>query len=211
MCLRPMMIDGNEVPCSKCQVCVNNRINDYVGRCLCEAQVRPFVYAVTLTYRDGVGAVVLQYADFQKLIKKLRFAGLKVSYIVAGEYGALKGRAHWHAVIFSETAIELPLDRNVEWEPWSHGFTFARRAEREVLPLFVEICCKKLLQRAPVGDDVEKAAIRFSLRGGASAQACAGEVGPVWGDGDGEGVQKAVLAAGRLAGRVRRSLRASVG
>nr|WP_157843942.1 hypothetical protein [Epibacterium ulvae] len=103
-----------------------------------------------------MNAATLIYSDFQKFMKRLRIDGYKVRYIVAGEYGSQKGRAHWHAVLFFDGAapemvdpwdIEESLNRstpdwrfaqptgkycleqNMFWKYWPHGHVYFQRAE----------------------------------------------------------------------------------
>jgi len=42
--------------------------------------------------------VLLTYGDIQRMLKRMRKAGMRVRYIIAGEYGSNLGRAHWHGV-----------------------------------------------------------------------------------------------------------------
>lgn len=127
MCIRAVRLeDGTEVACRKCWQCRSNRVNDYVGRCIAEAQTSDYVLPVTLTYAGDVpGAAVLILSDFQKFMKRLRFAGYSVRYIVAGEYGSLRGRAHWHAVLFFKGKHPtVDLERRINWKYWPHGFAW---------------------------------------------------------------------------------------
>lgn len=90
------------VPCRKCWQCRQLRFNDYVGRSLAEAAYSERVCTLTLTYapRDDLADRVLHPRHFQLFMKLLRRAGHKVRYLVAGEYGDLRGRAHFHAILF---------------------------------------------------------------------------------------------------------------
>lgn len=81
-----------------------------VGRCIAEGKYCAAANVVTLTYgtsnRVGnakvptLSASVLTYSDIQKYFKRLRKAGFIFRYVVAGEYGSMKGRAHWHIIFF---------------------------------------------------------------------------------------------------------------
>ncbi|MGK7663605.1 rolling circle replication-associated protein [Marinovum sp. E06] len=128
MCIEPCYLPKQQtfVACRYCWQCRRNRINDLVGRCIAEQKTSTQTLAVTLTYRgDVVNASTLIYSDFQKFMKRLRRAGYSVRYIVAGEYGSKKGRAHWHAILFfSGKSPEFPLDTRVEWDAWPHGFAY---------------------------------------------------------------------------------------
>jgi hypothetical protein len=135
-----MLADGTLVCCRKCTRCRKNRISDWVGRCVAEAKYSTRVVCATLTYRPskrpGQGSLLI-YDDIQKMMKRLRrsrrclrtgkkLPGYNVRYIVAGEYGSERGRAHWHIILFFRgDSPEFPPE-NVEkqhWSFWDHGFT----------------------------------------------------------------------------------------
>lgn len=119
MCLAPnILADGTQVACRECWQCIRSRVDDYVGRCIAESKSAVAAHVVTLTYgRDDdpesmfygeklhPRAMVLTYSDVQKWLKLLRRHGYPCRYIVAGEYGSLKGRAHWHGVIFWQERV----------------------------------------------------------------------------------------------------------
>lgn len=58
---------------------------------------------ITLTYRpEALTSPKLQYADFQKFMKKLRkVQDAPMGVFVTGEYGDETKRPHWHAIIFN--------------------------------------------------------------------------------------------------------------
>ena len=125
MCLSLERIaDGQMVPCRNCWQCRETRVNDLIGRCIAESQTSTATVAVTLTYAgDSPSAAVLVYPDFQKFIKRLRRKGYPCRYIVAGEYGSKKGRAHWHAVLFFKSdPPPLPrFDTQADWSFWTNS------------------------------------------------------------------------------------------
>ena len=120
MCINPSFIwvqrgpnyEQQEVACRQCWRCRENRVNDYVARSLAEASTSTVTATVTLTYasRDDLADKVLHPRHFQLFMKLLRRAGHKVRYLVAGEYGELKGRAHFHALLFFQH-LEGPKSR----------------------------------------------------------------------------------------------------
>lgn len=143
MCLEPSFIwqlrgpkwEKVPVACRQCTQCRRNRMNDYIGRALCEAAYSDAACAVTLTYapRDDLAERVITPEHFQRFIRSLRRAGHSVRYLVAGEYGEAKGRAHFHAVLFFKgTPPEMP-QQQIFWFPkdargfshWPHGHVFA--------------------------------------------------------------------------------------
>lgn len=100
-----MLPNGILAPCRTCWQCRQNRVNDWVGRNLGEATTATVSYAVTFTYgrawdgrADHLRSVLLTYHDIQKMLMRMRKAGMVVRYIICGEYGTEQGRAHWHGV-----------------------------------------------------------------------------------------------------------------
>lgn len=144
MCQSPnRLADGTQVACHDCWQCRNARIDDWVGRCIAESRTVAASHAVTLTYgrkakdvngewiadpygdADHPSAAVLTYSDVQKYFKKLRFAGHKLRYFVVGEYGSMKGRAHWHVIIFWLGSVpEHVLGERFDEKHWEHGLSF---------------------------------------------------------------------------------------
>lgn len=140
MCVSPSFIwhavgNGHEqvpVPCKVCWQCVSNRINDYVGRGLCEAAFSKTTYALTLTYapREDLAELIITPPHFQDFIRALRRRDHVLRYIGAGEYGEEKGRAHFHAVLFFREGGPIPdwpHRKNFHDETWPHGHMFAER------------------------------------------------------------------------------------
>lgn len=132
MCITPYRLpDRTLVACRGCWACRENRVNDWIGRALCEQQSASVCVAVTLTYRgEGPETALLRYSDVQLFLKRLRKAGYSVRYIVAGEYGSLKGRAHWHLILFFEgSAPEWEYERRFNWRFWPLGYSYFQRPD----------------------------------------------------------------------------------
>jgi len=132
MCQTPnRLITGDIVACHKCWQCRENRINDWVGRCIAESKTATACHSITLTYgRDEDGnkhharSSVLTYSDVQKYWKRLRKNGYPCRYFVVGEYGGQKGRTHWHAIVFWQG--EVPphkLNKRFNGAHWHQGFS----------------------------------------------------------------------------------------
>ena len=130
MCVTPITLDnGQQVACRNCNRCRDNRIKDWVGRCIGETKTAVAAHAVTLTYgRDAEGrerherTAVLTYSDVQKYFKRLRKAGYPVRYFLCGEYGETKGRAHWHVILFWQKRVPPHIIGERWWDDfWPHG------------------------------------------------------------------------------------------
>lgn len=167
MCISPSHVwlqrgpnwEQTPVPCKKCWRCKQNRVNDYVARIMAEAQVSAHTCAITLTYapRDDLADKILHPKHFQLFMKLLRRAGHKVRYFVAGEYGDLKGRAHFHAILFfthisrppdgatvpdyqtydAPFSLKIPQMRMCHIREWPHGHIKADWSASEKLARYV--------------------------------------------------------------------------
>lgn len=80
------------------------------------------VCTLTLTYapRDDLADKILTPRHFQLFMKQLRNAGHKVRYFVAGEYGDLKQRTHFHAILFFEKLKRRPVGSPVPFYNRGH-------------------------------------------------------------------------------------------
>jgi len=144
-------------------------VNDLVGRCIAETHSAAGALSVTLTYGDGdtAEAAILYYPDFQGMMKRLRAAGYKVRYIVTGEYGSRKGRAHWHAILFFENQHWWPhvgkpwarkrampdveLEKRVDWKPWGHGYAWFEKPDYKAFRYVLKYVLKDQQQKVAVG------------------------------------------------------------
>ena len=171
MCITPNHVwiergpkwEQQPVACRQCWRCKQNRVNDYVARCMAESSVSAHTCCLTLTYapRDDLADKVLTPRHFQLFMKLLRRAGHEVRYLVAGEYGSLKGRAHFHALLFfthvaalpagvppasygsnSPFSRDIPHKTNVHIREWPHGHVRADWGSSEASARYV---CKYLL------------------------------------------------------------------
>lgn len=116
MCLNPSFVwitrgpksEKQPVPCRTCWQCKLSRLNDYVGRCLAEMATSEKTCVLTLTYanRSDLADKVLHPRHFQLFMKRLRRSGHLVRYLVAGEYGDLKGRTHFHVLLFFKRLMQ---------------------------------------------------------------------------------------------------------
>lgn len=148
MCVKPVKVHQPvgpsflpvEVPCGRCWACLKNRQNDLIAKCIMEHMRSDWSYVLTLTYDDAKldprrnQSEVLEPIDFKRFMARLR-KKFSVRYLVAGEYGSRKGRAHFHAALFG---LGIPpqitlFQQRVYFDPfnkprkpaWPWGFTYA--------------------------------------------------------------------------------------
>lgn len=138
MCINPRRHpSGLRTPCHQCWQCIENRTNDWVGRCIAEKETSVATSVVTLTYGGGdtPESRFLRKSDVIAYIKAIRNKtkdrpGYKVRYFYVGEYGSKKGRAHWHIVLFwQEQMPHRELRKNIQDEYWPHGYSFWDEAD----------------------------------------------------------------------------------
>jgi len=165
-CDNPDRIDGREtdapqwVRCRKCKKCLNTRHTMLAGRALAESITSDHTVALTLTYADWTGtrAQHLAYRDIQLMLKRLRFDGYQVRYLVAGEYGTKRSRAHWHCVLyFTGQSPEFPPveTHKQHWKYWADvphrndqgapkplGFVFVQRPDFHGLRYVIKYATK---------------------------------------------------------------------
>lgn len=133
MCISPnRLANGQLVRCRNCWQCRAQAIDDWAGRCIAEGKTAKASHFITLTYgRDKYGeqmherAVVLTYSDVQKYLRHLRKIGYPCRYFCVGEYGHLKGRAHWHLIVYWLDKVP-PHKMNVRYDDphWPHGLSY---------------------------------------------------------------------------------------
>jgi len=160
-------------PCDLCWSCKENYVCDWVGRCLAEAQTSTVCCTLSLTYAPPKDPLdlsnrVINPHHFQLFMKRLRKAGHKVRYLVAGEYGDLRQRSHFHVILFfkllkpsgqpdpvlmnraafaRDPSIAHPLSRGMPQQDmchireWPHGHVVADWSASEKS---VRYCCEYL-------------------------------------------------------------------
>ena len=133
MCINPHVHpSGLRTPCHQCWQCKENRVNDWIGRCIAEKETSVTTMVATLTYGGGDRPETrfLRKSDITAYIKAIRNGGHLVRYFAVGEYGSKKGRAHWHIVLFWQSKMPFrALRENINDEWWPHGYSFWDNAD----------------------------------------------------------------------------------
>lgn len=126
-----------QLPCGKCIECRLDYARQWAIRCVHEAQMHDENCFITLTYSDeNLKSTKLIYEDFQKFMKRLRFANpnREIGCFVTGEYGDKTKRPHWHALLFNWRPQDSVLARHTDRgdrvyssvqldKLWGHGIT----------------------------------------------------------------------------------------
>lgn len=98
------------LPCGQCHGCRLERSRQWAVRCLHEASQHNENCYITLTYDDEHLPTdgSLRYQDFQRFMKYLRKeCGNGIRFYMAGEYGDIYQRPHYHACIFGYNFKDL--------------------------------------------------------------------------------------------------------
>lgn len=172
MCENPFINhEGKTIWCRKCRRCLQNRVNDWVGRCVAESRYATSTDSVTLTYghdengnADHINSAVLIYRDVQAYFKRLRKDGYKFKYLVAGEYGSKKRRAHWHMIIFwdgKRPEVEYYKNFNDHHYWTAYGFN-GHTFWEPMTPMSVWYVCKYIQKEQ--GEDEGEAMLRMSKK-----------------------------------------------
>lgn len=100
----------NVVGCGKCELCLHSKRLDFVNRCKLESEcysTPPFFFTLTYNSRHVPANGQLRYYDVQCFFKRFRklLTSLNLPtdfrYVVAGEYGSMRGRPHYHVIMWN--------------------------------------------------------------------------------------------------------------
>lgn len=118
-----------KIACGKCVGCMQVKQRDWAIRCMHEARMWEENSFITLTYEGDKIDLSLNYEDFRRFLWRFRKKIGPVRYFVAGEYGELNQRPHWHALLFGRGfADKVKCGENLWRSPtlekiWQHGFS----------------------------------------------------------------------------------------
>lgn len=116
------------LPCGQCIGCRLVRVRSWALRCMHEASLHASSAFVTLTYDDDHVSPHLRYPHFQQFLRAYRYRFGRIRYFVAGEYGALTNRPHFHALLFGARFSDgVPCRKDLYQSPtldslWGRGF-----------------------------------------------------------------------------------------
>lgn len=149
-----------EIRCGRCLGCRLARAKEWSVRLQHEQMMHDSSSFVTLTYADEHlpphGA--LQYSDVQKFFRRLRKAGERFRYFVAGEYGSELRRPHYHVLLFGPSWTDrLPWHRSANGEMnfiserltrlWGHGHTEVADVTPANIAYTARYCLEKAYSR----------------------------------------------------------------
>lgn len=172
LCRRPYMLGSMPCPCGGCLPCRINRRRVWAHRILLESYKHGDSCFVTLTYDDAHVPASLEKSHYQNWLKRLRkvLSPRKIRFFLAGEYGELTGRPHFHAAVFgldSYTAGGSDGRSGVLQQTWPFGFTFSGELTWESAQYIAGYLTKKV----DINERSVREFSRMSLRPGIGAGA----------------------------------------
>lgn len=139
---------GTYSKCGVCEVCMNEKANNWAIRNYYEEKAHEKKCFITLTYENS--PLILVKKDLQDFMKRLRInldrsTGEKVRMFGAGEYGSLKGRPHFHVILYgwqddSSKYLGINKKGNILYqseliqESWGLGRTSYQKWEPKEIP-----------------------------------------------------------------------------
>lgn len=133
------------LPCGQCLPCRINRRRKWTARILLENKYHTHSCFITLTYSpeslpENGHLVKKHLQDFFKRLRR-RLEPKKIRYFACGEYGSLRGRPHYHAIIFG---LPPTLDT---WElierSWGYGRIDIGTCEKDSIQYVAGYVAKK--------------------------------------------------------------------
>lgn len=114
-----------DVPCGKCFSCNRTRLNGWRLRLMSEVNRYPNSVFVTLTFNDKYLAKFRE--DPNRAVRLFldrtrKKYGMNIRHFFIPEYGTLKGRVHYHGILFNYPLTKL--DPVVFAKEWKYGFIY---------------------------------------------------------------------------------------
>ena len=113
---------------------------------------------VTLTYDDEHVKPSLDYGDFQKFMRALRYARGPTRFFAVGEYGDLTKRPHFHAILFGQyfqdstpCGKEILFSKELQ-DLWPNGFANFGQVTYQSASYVAGYCLKKVVGKSEAAD-----------------------------------------------------------
>lgn len=156
------------LPCGQCVGCRLERSRQWAIRCMHEASLHEENCFITLTYNNEncPKDMSLHYEEYQLFMKRLRkaFPGKNIKFYMAGEYGELFDRPHFHAILFGvdfhdrkyfkTTGSGAKLDRSDILERiWDKGYSTVGNVTFESSAYVARYIMKKMTGKARLDEN----------------------------------------------------------
>ena len=131
-----------DVPCGCCQSCEKRRMFDFRVRLMYEHAAHPFSVFITLTFKeeslqlfkDNPNKAVCRFLD-----RVRKYFGKGVRHWICAEYGSLKGRIHYHGILFD---VPKDLDTKLLEKLWKYGYVWLGYANPDTVKYITKYVTK---------------------------------------------------------------------
>lgn len=138
------------VSCGQCRGCRIRKLADWKARCLLETAASKSAFFLTLTRRDPPSDLVtvvdqsLRPRELELFWKRLRrrFGYVKYRYLAVGEYGERSGRAHYHALVWTDRVVSAEAINNAVSKAWTAGFVHVGTVTGQSITYTIEYAFK---------------------------------------------------------------------
>lgn len=137
------------LPCGSCVGCQISRAREWAIRCSLELQLHSVASFVTLTYSERHVPPTLSRSHLSHFVRYMRRKVGSFRFFGCGEYGELRERPHYHAILFG-TADEAAAEQS-----WGKGFVTMSEVTPERVSYVAGYCAKKLGFFRPKGEEVD--------------------------------------------------------
>lgn len=143
-----------EVPCGCCHSCERSRMRSYMIRLLYELSVYPDSLFITLTFddyhldkfRDNPNKAVRLFLD-----RVRKTYGKTIRHWIVPEFGSLRGRLHYHGLLFGVGDINIGYRLD---SLWRYGFIYVGYANDKTARYITKYVTKSLSR--PYGKDLPR-------------------------------------------------------
>lgn len=137
------------LPCGSCVGCQIARARAWAIRCELEQALHPVASFVTLTYAERYAPPTLSRKDLSRFVRYLRRKVGRFRFFGCGEYGELRERPHYHALLFGTA------DHQAAVESWGKGFVTMDPVNPARIAYTAGYCAKKLGFHRPAGEEID--------------------------------------------------------
>lgn len=140
------------LPCGSCVGCQISRARSWAIRCSLELQLHRSASFLTLTYSDKYCPPTLsrgRNGDLSRFMRYLRRQVGAFRFFGCGEYGELRERPHYHAILFGTA------DRSAAERAWGKGYVQMSEVTPGRIAYTAGYCAKKLGFYRPRGEEID--------------------------------------------------------
>lgn len=137
------------LPCGSCVGCQITRAREWAIRCSLEQTLHSVASFITLTYRESRVPPTLSRPDLSRFVRYMRRDVGPFRFFGCGEFGELRQRPHYHAILFGTANLEAAE------RAWGKGFVTMEPVTPARISYTAGYCAKKLGFHRPRGEEID--------------------------------------------------------